>query len=344
MNLRDVEAVEIAPLNSMNYQVESANEFEISEEVVDKQYYSNEKEEFESVSENLVNLNLVKWYFRYLQRLPLLLPSEEIELARSYKQALKTNIAEAITARNKLVLGNLRLVVSMAKKYSNAKFDFPELIQEGNLGLMKAVDKYDPELGYRFSTYATWWIRQSILASISERSKMIRLPASVNELISKIRKAKESLVKELGRDPSIEEISRTLNVTPQRLVNVMAFEEQQEQISSLDGSQLDDSGGEVSLLETICDEQSHNFEELTDQTIISDFLNQAISNLLNDRESMIVRCRYGLNKDSSTLTLTELSKILKVSLERVRQIELKALSKLKSCLTLQFGNELGMVI
>ncbi|MDX1921145.1 MAG: sigma-70 family RNA polymerase sigma factor [Candidatus Caenarcaniphilales bacterium] len=307
------------------------------------------KEEAIRVAEELGNSNSIKKYFNQLQRIPLLMPSEEIELARAYRNnAAHENhpqkYKKAIEARNKLVLGNLRLVVSLAKRYMNSRVDLSELIQEGNMGLMKAVEKYDPEMGYRFSTYATWWIRQSILAGISERARLIRLPASINELISKIKKVRETLPKELGREPSLEEIGKTLNVSPQRVANVNLFEEQQDQLVSLDTASQGEEGGEISLLDTICSEQDQSFEESLDLVFFNKFLDEAIKNLLNEREAMIVRNRYGLNDDCEPMTLTELAKILDISLERVRQIELKALNKLRTCFSLQFGDSVNLLL
>lgn len=305
--------------------------------------YQAEPEETTSIQdEKVIDQTLVKKYFQELHKIPLLLHSEELELARMYKQSLKSSkksdVEKAIKARNRLILGNLRLVVSLAKRYaSSSRIEITELIQEGNLGLLKAAEKYDPEMGYRFSTYATWWIRQSILSGIAERTRLIRLPASVNELLSKIRKTKEDLPKLLGREATLKEICEVLEVPQPRISTVLALEEQQEQIVHFDSTYQSDDYSETSLLETICSDQENSTEEEIDHKIIHNFLEESIVNALNEREALIVRMRYGFNSEDKIMTLTELSKILKISLERVRQIELKALGKLKSCVSLQFG-------
>ncbi len=320
--------------SNLTASTELQNELDLSGEF----YASIEPQE-----QTLLNKTLVKSYLYDLHKVPLLLPAEEIQLARTYRNFTAANISlmsseakEAFEARNKLIKANLRLVVSLAKKYSNSRLELIELIQEGNLGLMKAVEKYDPELGYRFSTYATWWIRQSILSGISERARMIRLPASVNELLLKIRRTKEIFPKMLGREATTEELSRVLEVEQKRIEKVSQLDDQ-EQISSLDSLIGSDESGEQSLLDTICDEQSNAPDEMVDQLLLNNFLEKAIVNLLNEREALIVTNHYGFNPEGKIMTLTELAHKLHVSLERVRQIELKALGKLKACFILQFG-------
>ncbi len=295
-------------------------------------------EETETLNESALpsSYSLIKSYLQDLHKIPLLLPSEEIQLARTYRSNLGQK--EAHIAREKLIRGNLRLVVSLAKKYANSRLELIELIQEGNLGLIKAVEKYDPELGYRFSTYATWWIRQSILAGIAERARLIRLPASTSELLAKMRKVRELLPKLIGRDATIDELARSLSVEPKKIAKLFVLEEQQDQLVSLDSSLSSEDNSEVSLLDNICDELAQSPEDVTDQLLLYDFLEKAITNLLNEREASIVRFHYGLNPEQKILTLTDLSDMFNVSLERIRQIEIKALSKLKACFSLQFGN------
>lgn len=291
--------------------------------------FSEDSNATKNASEN--TLSLLKNYLQDLQRIPLLRPSEEIELARLYRS---TNSSEA---RDKLIQANLRLVVSLAKKYSYSSFELLDVIQEGNLGLLKAVEKYDPELGYRFSTYATWWIKQAIMSGIGERSRLIRLPASLQDLMYKLRKLREYLPKVLGREASLEELSLASEIETKKIEKIYLLEEQQDQIISLDLALMTDSS-ESSLLDTICDELSYSLESKADQTILQDFLNKAIDNLLNEREQAIIRFHYGFNNENKNLTLTELACKFGISLERVRQIEIKALGKLKTCLNLQFGN------
>lgn len=288
----------------------------------------------EKSSENTSSFSPLKNYLQDLHKIPLLRPAEEIKLARLYHSA---GGSEALIARNKLIQANLRLVVSLAKKYSYSSLDLLDLIQEGNLGLLKAVEKYDPELGYRFSTYATWWIRQSIMSGIADRSRLIRLPASVQDLMYRLRKFREYLPKVLGREPSLQELSLALEVEPKKIEKIYSLEDQQEQLISLDLTFSTDNT-EISLLDTICDELEHSLETQTDQIILQEFLENAINNLLNKREQTIIRFHYGFNNGNKISTLTDLAHQFGISLERVRQIEIKALGKLKTCLALQFGN------
>lgn len=294
------------------------------------------------------NTSLIKWYFNFLNQTPLLKAQDEIELAREYKlknSEKEEELLKAKEAREKLILSNLRLVVSQAKRYTNSRLDFEELIQEGNLGLMKAVDKYDPERGYRFSTYATWWIRQSIMVGIAEKSRVIRLPSSVNELNAKIKKFRELYHKLNGSEPSNLEIAKEMNVSEKRITTVIRHEAEQNQLLSLDSPSLSQEDGlETTLLETICDESQIPYDEAIGKVMLQNFLDRTMDNLLNEREQFILRARYGLNEDHWFMTLTEISKLMKVSLERVRQLEAKALEKLRNCFKLQFGNELANVL
>jgi RNA polymerase sigma factor (sigma-70 family) len=296
-------------------------------------------------------VNSLQEYLNCLQAIPLLKATEEIRLARTYRQNIlnknsKKSLILAMEARNKLIESNLRLVVSMAKKYLTPKVQMLELLQEGNLGLIKAAERFDPELGYRFSTYATWWIKQAILVAISEKNRLIRLPVSISELIVKLRKLREVMPKELGREPSLDELSKVLDLPLVRLKNILAYEEQQDHPISLDSASQSGSGAssygdlnEVPLLETIFNELDHSFDFQIDFEIFNKFLLDSIENLLTEREAMIIRQRYDLDSYGRESTLAELSNVLSISLERVRQIELKALSKLKTCFALQFGEK-----
>ncbi|MDX1918198.1 MAG: sigma-70 family RNA polymerase sigma factor [Candidatus Caenarcaniphilales bacterium] len=280
-----------------------------------------------------LNASSLTNYLKAIQKIPLLKPVEEIELARVYRRYRQNqqigNARQAMEARNRLIKCNLRLVVSLAKKYSNCYVEMIELIQEGNLGLMRAVEKFDPDLGYRFSTYATWWIRQSILNNISEGSKTIRLPASVNEMLSKLRKVREILSKALGAEPSLDQISQVVDISEKQLERLLRLEEHNEQLVHLDSSYGHDENGEYSILDTISDESKLSPEEIVENEMLSKRLEIEIMRCLSEREAAILRLRYGLNPENKIMTLTELSKQYQVSLERIRQIEITALNKLR---------------
>jgi RNA polymerase primary sigma factor len=280
------------------------------------------------------NQTLIESYLNDLYKIPLLVPAEEIALARTAKQ--EENSKQALKAKHKLIQANLRLVVSLAKKYAHSRYELLELIQEGNLGLMKAADKFDPELGYRFSTYATWWIRQAILISISERARLIRVPASVQELILKMRKISEFLQKNLGREASLEELSNSLGVSQKKLHKLIEVSEKQDQLVSLDTKVSGEEENEVSLLDTICDDLSVSAEERIDRKLLAHHLRKNIEELLNQREAIIICAHFGFNESGETKTLTQLAKEFSISLERVRQIEIKALGKLKIALCQKF--------
>ena len=278
-------------------------------------------------------INLIQTYTQTLTKRPLLSPLEEIELARIYKN--NKNSEASFKAREKLILANLRLVISLAKKYSelNTNFELTDLIQEGNLGLLKAVDKYDPELGYRFSTYATWWIRQAILSGITERSRLIRISASMLELMSKCQKVKESLAKALRREALPSEVCAVLDISLQKFRQINLLINQQEQIISLDqGSAFSGDENTENSLADIPDESIIPIDDVLEAKAISDILGKALKSSLNERESIIIQSRYGFKTDRKIISLADLAKTLNISLERVRQIEIKALSKLKNYL------------
>jgi RNA polymerase primary sigma factor len=254
-------------------------------------------------------------YLKSIGRYPLLTGKEEIELTR----AAKTGDA---AARERLINSNLRLVVSIARKYLNRGLTLSDLIQEGNLGLMRAVEKFDPERGYRFSTYATWWIRQAVIRGIADKSRMIRLPGHLNELLSRSRKNGRELSTKLGRPPTIDELAEATDVDKDKLNRAL---ESSRTLLSLDASTNTESG--TTLGELVPDESSDApVESITSQLMTRDIA-QALQ-ILTPHESAVIKMRFGLTNDKPK-SLPECALALGVSRERARQLENRALKKLR---------------
>lgn len=257
----------------------------------------------------------VRMYLKEIGNVPLLTSEEEVELAKRVEQGDEE-------AKKKLTEANLRLVVSIAKKYVGRGMPFLDLIQEGNMGLMKAVDKFDYTKGYKFSTYATWWIRQAITRGIADTGRTIRVPVHMVETINKTLRMTRTLLQELGREPTPEEVAERLNVPVSRVREVLKI--------SRDPVSLDTPIGE--------EDDSHLGDFIEDDTALSPADSAAFSMLreelstalesLTERERQVVRLRFGL-EDGRARTLEEVGKEFNVTRERIRQIEAKALRKLR---------------
>lgn len=273
-------------------------------------------------------------YLKEISKTPLLKQEEEFNLARTYSEGKNPNATKkqqiaAQTARQKLIRANLRLVVSIARKYTTRGLDLLDLIQEGNLGLIKAAEKFDYKLGYKFSTYATWWIRQAITKAITEKSRIIRLPSSLQDVLSKLKKAKEVLPITLGREPTVYDLSRATGLPVKKIETVFKSEVQPVSLDIPTGSEQDSSLAD--MLEKPESEAAP--EELSDRRFLSDAVNKAIDELLTEREKEVIRLRFRINEDSplnEDRSLNEVATIIGISLERVRQIEARAMYKLRN--------------
>jgi RNA polymerase primary sigma factor len=254
-------------------------------------------------------------YLREIGRHKLLNGTEEIELGRAVKEGDRD-------ARRRLIQANLRLVVSIAKRYNNRGLSFQDLIQEGGLGLIRAVEKFDPERGFKFSTYATWWIRQAITRALADKSRGIRVPVHVGESMSKLRKIVRLLVDELGRKPNLDEIVAKSGYPREKvMLTIGAFRE----LLSLDSKLRDES--DTLLADMIEDKSRPVPEKSAEEGLLSLQVNNLLSRL-SSREQDIIKLRYGLACDVPK-SLEELSQLLGVSRERIRQIECRALKKLR---------------
>ena len=257
----------------------------------------------------------VRMYLKEIGRIPLLTGDEEIELAQGME-------AGDEIAKKKLAEANLRLVVSIAKRYVGRGMLFLDLIQEGNLGLMKAVEKFDYRKGYKFSTYATWWIRQAITRAIADQARTIRIPVHMVETINKLVRVQRQLVQELGRDPTPEEIGEEMLLDVERVREIMKIAQEPVSLETPIGEEEDSHLGDfIPDEDVIAPADAATFTMLREQLI-------EVLETLTPREQKVLRLRFGLD-DGRARTLEEVGKEFEVTRERIRQIEAKALRKLR---------------
>ena len=269
----------------------------------------------------------IKAYLRDIRPIPLLTAEEEIALARKIQKGDRE-------ARDKMIRSNLRLVISIAKRYVNLGVPLSDLIEEGNIGLMKGVEKFDPERGFRFSTYAAWWIKQGVSRAVIDQGKMIRVPVYMNEEILKYKKALEKLTHKLKRKPRFGEVAKKMKISVKR---VRELEKSIARMSSLDAP-IGESG--VGQIKDIIEDSNiispdAQLESFFDKERALEFLK-----MLNDRERKIIELRYGL-KDGETHTLAEIAKVLGVSRERIRQIEAATIKKIRHIIQQKEQNQDG---
>ncbi len=258
----------------------------------------------------------VKMYLKEIGRVPLLKPEDEPEIAKRIE-------AGDEEARNILISSNLRLVVSIAKKYVGRGMLFLDLIQEGNMGLVKAVEKFDYTKGFKFSTYATWWIRQAITRAIADQARTIRIPVHMVETINKLTRVQRQLVQELGRDPTAEEISARMDgISPEKVREIQKIALEPVSLETPIGEEDDSHLGDF-----IEDKEALSPDQYASNQLLKDEINNVLSGL-TEREEKVLRLRFGLY-DGRTRTLEEVGREFNVTRERIRQIEAKALRKLK---------------
>lgn len=257
----------------------------------------------------------VRMYLKEIGVVPLLSNEEEKELAIAVENG-------DLEAKQRLAEANLRLVVSIAKRYVGRGMQFLDLIQEGNMGLMKAVDKFDYSKGFKFSTYATWWIRQAITRAIADQARTIRIPVHMVETINKLVREQRNLLQELGQDPTPEQIAERMDMTPDKVREILKIAQEPVSLETPIGEEDDSHLGDF-----IEDEVIENPVDYTTRVVLREQLDEVLDTL-TDREENVLRLRFGLD-DWKMRTLEDVGKVFNVTRERIRQIEAKALRKLR---------------
>jgi RNA polymerase primary sigma factor len=307
------------------YEALASNGIEIMPDTNEGEETADEREPFQVEAEE-VELDLtipegialddpVRMYLKEIGRVPLLSATDEIDLARKVEEGDES-------AKRRLAEANLRLVVSIAKRYVGRGMLFLDLIQEGNLGLIKAVEKFDYRKGYKFSTYATWWIRQAITRAIADQARTIRIPVHMVETINKLIRVSRQLLQSLGREPTAEEIAEEMEMSPDRVREIMKIAQEPVSLETPIGEEEDSHLGDF-----IEDQDAPAPAEAASFRLLKEQLEEVL-NTLTPREEKVLRLRFGLD-DGRARTLEEVGQIFNVTRERIRQIEAKALRKLR---------------
>ncbi|MGN0606740.1 MAG: RNA polymerase sigma factor RpoD [Oscillospiraceae bacterium] len=313
----DIDQVETFYENCTNMNIEIIEDFSPEVDLkLDLDYIPQEDDLEMSIStEGIAIDDPVKIYLKEIGRVPLLTADEEVELAQ------RMAVGDPY-ARKRLSEANLRLVVSIAKRYGGRGMQFLDLIQEGNLGLIKAVEKFDHTKGFKFSTYATWWIRQAITRAIADQARTIRIPVHMVETITKVKKISSQLLHENGHDPTADEIAEKLDMPVERVREIMRIAQDPVSLETPIGEEEDSHLGDF-----IPDDDAPAPAEAASLLLLKEQLNEVLSTL-TEREAKVLKLRFGL-EDGRSRTLEEVGKEFEVTRERIRQIEAKALRKLR---------------
>src|SRR3954462_2240298 len=295
--------------------------------------------DLDATDERGVSADLVRAYLNGIGRTRLLTAVEEVELSKRIEAGLYAEeklagagddlaplmqiiIAEGRAAKNRLLEANLRLVVSIAKRSTGRGMAFLDLIQEGNLGLIRAVEKFDYTKGYKFSTYATWWIRQAITRAMADQARTIRIPVHMVEVINKLARVQRQMLQDLGREPTPEELAKELDMTPEKVVEVQKYGREPVSLSTPLGEDGDSEFGDlIEDSDAVVPADAVSFTLLQEQLL-------SVLDTLSEREAGVVQMRFGLT-DGQPKTLDEIGKVYGVTRERIRQIESKTMSKLR---------------
>ncbi len=310
-----VKTVRPAPLSDEDAEEDDdVRETDDSDEAKGKEEAKEKKIDL-SVPEGVALDDPVRMYLKEIGRVALLTAQEEVELAKRMEMGDKE-------AKQRLIEANLRLVVSIAKRYVGRGMLFLDLIQEGNMGLIKAVEKFDYRKGYKLSTYATWWIRQAITRSIADQARTIRIPVHMVETINKLVRTSRQLLQELGREPTAEEIAEEMGLTPERVREIQKIAQEPVSLETPIGEEEDSHLGDfIEDVDALAPAEAASFMLLKEQI-------EEVLDTLNEREQRVLRLRFGLD-DGKARTLEEVGREFGVTRERIRQIEAKALRKLR---------------